>query len=185
MVIGTANGQLHTSRADFSVRARQGDTRVTLLDGGLTAMARLGELRRTMDRRGSRVHISTIRELGGSITDSLVYERRGDPDAAIAWTKATRRYRNASLREFVADMGRWYGIRVKDIHCIPPSMRVTAALCYRAPLEEALAVVGRAGLRVHRVDGVYSFCDSDDGFNPAVAQVNHNRETCSHCGRAH
>ncbi len=185
VVIETANSQLHTAHGDFAIRALLGNTKVTLLDGDVTAITKRGGLLRNMGRRGNEVQVKTIRELNGNLVDSLVYRRRGNPEMAIAWTKAGRHYRDAPLREFVADMSRWYGIQVKDIHCIPESMRVSATVCYRAPLDEALAVVNKAGLRVHRTNGMYSFCDPDDGFRPALAQQDNGKGACQYCGQRH
>ncbi|MEC3879144.1 hypothetical protein [Parapedobacter sp. 10938] len=122
-----------------------------------------------MERRGGEATVRWIYELNGTLTETLHYEKKGKADEAIAWTKASRRYRNASLREYVADVSRWYGIRVKDLHCIPASMRVDAMICYRAPLEEALSIAAKAGLQVIRTNGMYSFCDSDDPLRPATA----------------
>lgn len=171
MVVETPNGRLQTPHGDFAVVATSWDTRATLLAGDLSGMGKQGKGQMTLDKRGNQIHIKTIRELNGEVRDAFYFRRGGRAEAAIAWTKATRDYRNAPLREFVEDISRWYGFRVQDIHCIPESMRVRAAICYRAPLEDALAVVNKAGLKVYQSNGVYSFCESDNVLKPSVAAV--------------
>lgn len=182
-IVETANCQVQTTSGKFAILASAAETRITLLAGGLSVITKQDGHQRVLERPGSQAYVKWTHELYGSVTESLFYRKRTNVEMVTGWTKAVRRYRDASLREFVADMSRWYGIRVKDIHCIPESMRVNALVCYRASLNEALAIVNKAGLRVHRSNGMFSFCDSDDGFKPAMAGVDHGRRACDYCGR--
>lgn len=184
-VIETANGQLQSPGGDFAVMATQRDTRATLLAGGLSIMGRRDKLHQVLDRPGNQGRIKTVAELDGSLKDLLFFRPKGSAEQAIAWTKITRNYRNASLKDFVADVSRWYGIRFKNINCIPESKRVRASICYRASLADVLAVINKAGIRVYQTNGVYSFCEPDDGFKPPVAWVDHHREVCDYCGQRH
>src|SRR5690606_14456829 len=168
-VVGTVNSQVHVVQGEFAVLATAAETRVTLLDGQLSIISKQQQEHRLVKRRGGEATVKWVYELDGRVTESLDYRKTRKADEAIAWTKASRRYRNASLREYVADVSRWYGIKVKDIHCIPAAMRVDAMICYRAPLEEALAVAVKAGLQVNRTNGMYSFCDGDEAFRPVMA----------------
>lgn len=184
LIVETANSQMQTGRGQFAILATAANTRVTLVDGDLLVTSKQQLEQQVLKRSGNRATIRWIHELDGRITESLIYQRKSKVEEVIGWTKASRRYRNASLREYVIDLSRWYGIKVKDIHCIPASMRVNATICYRARLDEALAVAQKAGLRVHMANGMYSFCDSDDIFKPAmagVASVNQQGSACNAC----
>lgn len=169
VVVETVNSQIQAAQGEFAVLATAAETRVTLLDGQLSIISMQRKERKVVKQRGGQATVRWIHELDGTLTESLYYRETENADEAVAWTKASRRYRDASLREYVADVSRWYGIKVKDIHCIPAWMRVDAMICYRAPLEEALAVVVKAGLQVNRYKEMYSFCDSDDMFRPVMA----------------
>ncbi|MEC3879322.1 FecR family protein [Parapedobacter sp. 10938] len=169
VVVETVNSQVQAVQGEFAMLATAAETRVTLLDGALSVISKQQREHRLVEQRGGQATVRWVHELNGTLTESLYYRKTGNAEEAIGWTKASRRYREASLREYVADVSRWYGIKVKDIHCIPASMRVDAMICYRAPLGEALAIVVKAGLQVNRYKGMYSFCDSDDMFRPVMA----------------
>lgn len=186
LVVETVNSQLQMEHGGFAVVATAADTRVTLLDGDLLVTAKQQLQQQVLKRTGSRATVRWTHQLDGRITESVSYQRKSKVEEATGWTKASRRYHNVPMREYVADMSRWYGFKVKDIHCIPASMRVNAMICYRAPLGEALAVAQKAGLRVHLSNGMYSFCDSDDAFKPTTAEVNgQHRSDCDACSQQH
>jgi Fe2+-dicitrate sensor, membrane component len=182
-IIETANSQLHTADGRFAVQAMRRDTRAVLLAGSLAALTRYGREQKMLEKHGSQVHVRTMQQLDGTLADSLFFRHRSPTQAAVAWTRPIRRYRDVPLKDFVADITRWYGIPFKNTDCIPASIRVNASLCYRAPLENALAVINRAGIRVYQTNGAYSFCEPDDGFHPSAAGIGDHRTACRDCGR--
>jgi len=185
LVVETVNSQMQTESGQFAVLATAYDTRVTLVEGDLSVTSKQQMEQQMLTRSGSQAIIKWTHELNGSTTESLFYQRKSKIEEATGWKKASRRFRNVSLRDYVTDVSRWYGIKVKDIHCIPASIRVSTMICYRAPLDEALAVAQKAGLRVHMANGMYSFCDSDDAFKPTMARVDGQRSACRACDPGH
>lgn len=83
----------------------------------------------------------------------------------MIWTKAVRLYRNVSMREFVYDMARWYGIQFEDIRCIPVNAKVNMTMCYRSDPAELIEFIRNSGIPVIEHKYYYSFCDSVTGEN--------------------
>ncbi|WP_257666774.1 hypothetical protein [Parapedobacter tibetensis] len=86
---------------------------------------------------------------------------------------------------FYRGHGRWYGVRFKNLHCIPESKRVSASICYRAPLTDVLAAINKAGVRVYQSNGEYSFCEPDSRQHTPKVLAHHGREACDYCGQPH
>jgi len=188
VIVETHNSQLHSSEGDFSVWTNPWETRITVLDGTISAIARKGGLSRTAGKRGDRIRVKSTRGVGKQINDSLFYHRKRNVNDALMWTSVVRNYRNASLRDFVVDMSRWYGLPATRLHCIPESDRVTTSLCYRATRQDLIAVINRAGLQVYESNGQYSFCRPEDiHHTPGVmhARATSETESCDHCGNYH
>src|SRR5690606_15982900 len=78
-------------------------------------------------------------------------------------------YHNAPLKKFVAEMSRWYGIKVENMDCIPDGPRITAAVDYQAPLYEIYAHIYKAGVFIYEGDGMISFCNPK--MNPNEPQL--------------
>lgn len=72
---------------------------------------------------------------------------KADIAQALTWTKALRLYRNVSMREFVSDMARWYGIQFEDIRYIPVKAKVNMTMCYRSDPAELIKFNRNSGIR--------------------------------------
>ena len=171
LVVETYNGQLQTGRGDFAVSALPGYTKTTLISGSLVTFSRQGIHKKDIDCPGDQTIVKSYGKINDAIADSLFFKRNRDVGEALAWTKANRNYRNVSLRQFVLDMSRWYGFTVQNINCIPKNMRVNTSICYRAPVEQAYAVMRQAGLTIYERNGMISFCDPKKKGKQAEAMV--------------
>ncbi|SEL57332.1 FecR domain-containing protein [Parapedobacter koreensis] len=161
LVIETANSQLQSSEGEYMVSATRRDTKTVLLNGRLVAFAREGsgpKEGRELIIPGEYVHHENCCTPADGTIMTRTHEGCTDIGQALVWTKATRHYRNAPLREFVADMSRWYGIKVENLNCVPDGPRVTASVCYQAPVEEIYGYIHQAGVFMYEGDGMISFC---------------------------
>ena len=97
----------------------------------------------------------------GAKKDSLLYTELVRTDDLLIWTRAVRGYEDVPLREFVQEMSRWYGFRVKDYRCLPLDKRITATVCYRKDQKAAFAAIRDAGVLLYENKGMISFCPDD------------------------
>lgn len=93
--------------------------------------------------------------------DTIFYTMTADYDKAIRWSKAVRVYEDASLRDFVVEMSRWYGFKVKNVHCIPDQRRISESVCYRLKEKEIFALIRQDGTKMVKRDDLLSFCSED------------------------
>src|SRR5690606_31869165 len=190
LVIETLNSQLHASEGAYTVLATGTETRATLLEGEAVMLNKGGE-RQHLRFPGDAVTMETCCTTPGGAPTIRVSVACVDTREALGWTRMRREYRNVPVREFVADMSRWYGVRVEDMACIPEGPRITATVCYRAPVGEVYAQLYEADVFMVERDGMVSFCGPlIDPLQPLMPKLElegtgllasrHNAEAC--CG---
>lgn len=96
---------------------------------------------------------------------------KADTTAALSWTKTTRIYNNASLREFVADLGRWYNLEFVNFSCIPASARISMIICANTPVEKLLEIFTNQKLKFYKVGNRITFCDPVKQPRPASTHL--------------
>lgn len=158
LVIETSNSQLQTAKGEYTVTATHWNTEAVLLAGRMTAFSPEGKERQELLCWGDYVEIRTCCTSPEGIANTTLETKCVNAEQAITWTKAMRTYHKVPLKEFVAEMSRWYGIRVENIDCIPDGPFVTASVAYQAPLYEIYAHIYKAGVFVYEGDGMISFC---------------------------
>lgn len=156
--LATLNAEIQTAGASFSVLSLPGTTILTLLEGALTARSIPSGRTYKVSDLDKRYKLETIRKEGTLRPDRWGYRFLDQREEPAGWTRRVQSYHNMPMREFISEMGRWYGFRVERIECIPAHLRITVAVCRDTPLEDVLAVVHESGVPIYRVDGAYSFC---------------------------
>ncbi len=158
LIVETPNAQLHTAVGAYTVRAERSITRAVLLDGTAVMLGRWGDKRQELVYSGDAVTMKTVRmEPDGAAATAVDVTSVGEKEA-LGWTRMKRTYRNIPVREFVADMSRWYGFKVENMACVPEGPLITATVCYRAPLAEVYAQLYMADVFMVEKDGMVSFC---------------------------
>lgn len=159
LIVETSNSQLQTVGGNFAVFARSGFTKATLTRGSLATLSRQGIHSKALDCPGDQTVVRSYATTNNAITDSIFFRRNADVGEALVWTKATRNYRNVSLRQFVMDMSRWYGFKVESLNCIPGQLRINTSICYRASRQEVYSEIRKAGVTVYEKKEGISFCN--------------------------
>lgn len=90
--------------------------------------------------------------------DSIIIAK-DDTLQTVSWKKTTRVYSHVPMRDFVADIGRWYGLEIVNLDCVPANAYISASLCYNAPIEKVLAMLKRSGIRFFRAGNKITFCE--------------------------
>lgn len=157
LIVGTPNAQLQMAAGAYTVLAERGETRAVLLDGRAVMFGRQGDEQQEMVIPGDDVTMKTVRTKDGTIQTTTAIACTGEEEA-LGWTRMRRTYRNTSVREFVADMSRWYGFKIENMNCVPEGLRITATVCYRAPVTEVYAQLSAADVFMVEKDGMISFC---------------------------
>lgn len=171
LLIRTDNGFVRSIDGNFVLLGLKNTTRAAALGGKLSLHANSGKDELLLDCYGAMGSVARfVNTGGGQEKDSLLYVELKDPDALLLWTKAVRRYKNTPLREFVAQMSRWYGFQVKDYGCLPADQRITTAVCYRRDTETVFAAIREAGVLLYENKGMISFC-------PEEAELQKNNRT--------
>lgn len=186
--IGTGNSWIYTGKADFVVATAEERTGITLLDGGLRAVSRREKKERSLQVPGDRVSIENGRALDGTPTDIVVTMHSDRVADALQWARAIKEYRDVPLDEFIRENAGRFHIRFKDLNCLPKGKHISAALCYRASVDDFLAVIEKHGVLVYEENGQYTLCDPKTGKRwsraTAIAHVA-DGDGCTQCGRFH
>lgn len=168
LIVGTPNAQLQMAAGTYTVLAERSETRAALLDGKAVMFGRGSDEQQEMVIPGDDVTMKTVRTKDGAIKTETAISCINEKEA-LGWTRMKRTYRNTSVREFVADMSRWYGFKVENMNCVPEGLRITATVCYRAPVTEVYAQLSAADVFMVEKDGMISFCGPQiDPRQPSV-----------------
>jgi ferric-dicitrate binding protein FerR (iron transport regulator) len=160
VIVETPNAQIQSASGSFAILAMSGYNQTTLLEGKLVTFTREGAQTKQLNKPGEQVLISTYKLIPDVLVDSVKYScRKANIAQAIVWTKAIRYYNDVPLRQFVADLCQWYGVKVNNINCVPENKRITAAFCYQVPPDTLYALIRAKGIAVHEDHGVLTFCD--------------------------
>lgn len=163
-LVKTKNGSVETSQSRFTVNTSYLRTTVAL-DSGSLALAHGTEALR-VSRHGDVAVLLRSDINSDSGKDTIIYFKDQDIDQLLVWKRAERVYTQVSLRHFVLDMCRWYGLQFENLNCVPDSI-INAKLCYLASLEELLGVFREKGLTIHLNGQAISFCDPARKPSPA------------------
>ena len=184
--IGTGNSWIYTGKADFVVSTTEERTGITLLDGGLKAVSQREKKEKSLQVPGDQVSIENGRAFNGTPTDIVVAIHSGRVADALQWARAIKEYRNVPLDEFIRENAGRFHIRFKDLNCLPKGKHINAALCYRASVDDFLAVIEKHGVLVYEENGQYTLCDPKTGKrwsrSAAIAHVA-DGDDCAQCGR--
>ncbi len=159
LIAETSNSQLQTAGGDFAIFALPGYTKASLIRGRAATLSRGGIHNKVLDCPGDQTVVKSYDKTNNAKADSIFFRRNIDIREALVWTKATRNYRNVSLRQFVVDMSQWYGFKVESLNCIPEQLRINASICYRASPQEVYSEIRRAGITVYEKREGISFCN--------------------------
>lgn len=159
VIVETSNSQLQTVGGNFAVFVHSGFTKTTLISGSLATLSRQGCCSKELNCRGDQTVVRSYSKTNNTITDSIFFRQNVDIREALVWTKATRSYRNVSLRQFVVDMSQWYGFKVESLNCIPEQLRINTSICYQASPQEVYSEIRRMGITVYEKKEGISFCN--------------------------
>lgn len=160
--IATDNGQVTMVEGEVMVMALGGMTQATILKGVATLQENNKDRGVKLDCIGAQGLLVRIADRDSrNIRDTLFYTGDADYRKAARWTRAVRVYEDASLRDFVVEMSRWYGFRIQNIHCIPAERRVNEAVCHRLTEKEILAIIRQDGTKMVKRNEMLSFCPED------------------------
>ncbi|GAB3426254.1 FecR family protein [Niabella aquatica] len=153
----TTNSAFQTGNSDFDVRILPNATRVVVTRGNLWVRdMRTGNSEQLAVNDAAAV--LTLR-WGNLLKDTLITHRGVNTAPLVTWKQRSREYNKVPLRQFVYDMGQWYGIRFDKTECLPEK-NISVRLCYKAPPEEFIAALEQNGIKVYRtLKGGYAFCD--------------------------
>lgn len=171
LLIGTSNGFVKSLYGDFALLSLDDLTRAAALDGELSLYISTSEEEVLLGSYGAQGSITTYSVSHGVFKDTLRYERTTNPEAILGWTKAVRTYKDYPLREFVAQMSRWYGFQVKDYSCLPADRRITTMVCYRKDRETVFAAIRETGVLLYESKGMISFCPEEAQLPKNVGTV--------------
>lgn len=171
LLIGTSNGFVKSLYGDFALLSLDDLTRAAALDGELSLYISTSEEEVLLGSYGAQGSITTYSMSHGVFKDTLRYERTTNPEAILGWTKAVRTYKDYPLREFVAQMSRWYGFQVKDYSCLPADRRITTMVCYRKDRETVFAAIRETGVLLYESKGMISFCPEEAKLPKNVGTV--------------
>ncbi|HEV7331945.1 MAG TPA: FecR domain-containing protein [Flavisolibacter sp.] len=155
-VVQLAEAEISGSGSRFNVKAYTPAAVTTLLEGNL--QVKRGRTHLQLDA-GEEALFETAP--GGKVLGRLL-RRTADTAQAVSWKGVQRFYTNAPLREIVADMARWYNLRIGSIACVP-DRRFTAGICYNAPLEEVWSMFRKMGLYFVAQGNSITFCHPPPG----------------------
>lgn len=158
----TDNGLVTMVEGEVMVMALGGMTQATLLKGVATLRENNKDRGVKLDCLGAQGLLVRMADKDSrNVRDTIFYTATADYDKATRWSKAVRVYEDASLRDFVVEMSRWYGFKVKNVHCIPDQRRISESVCYRLTEKEILAVIRQDGTKMVKKNELLSFCPED------------------------
>ncbi len=160
-VVYTGNAAITLQQAKLNVKAYAQQTVATLLKGNMAIKAGADSAQLTAGNIATAV--ATAKQVTPKITLMKV-----DSLSAISWTKTTRVYKDASMREFVTDIGRWYNLEIVNLGCIPSSARIGIVICSNTPMERVLEIFTDHKLKFYKVGNKITFCNPT--LNPAPAK---------------
>lgn len=150
--IYSGNTEINVEEGTMNVNTYTGKTIATILTGRFEVKSGSQTVRLTAGKKAMAV--VSEKQLSNQIILSA-----GDTLSAVSWKKTTRLYTNASMRDFVADIGRWYNLEIVNFSCIPASAHISVAMCYNTPIEQVLTIFGESGLKFYKVGKRITFCD--------------------------
>lgn len=171
LIVETSNSQLQTVGGSFAILAHPGYTKATLISGRAATLSRQGIHSKELDCPGDQTIVKSYDKTNDAIADSIFFNHNNDVGEALIWTKATRNYRNVSLRQFVVDMSRWCGFEVENLSCIPERLRINTSICYRVSRQQVYAEIRKAGITVYEKGGRISFCNPARKNNSSSSQT--------------
>lgn len=171
MIVETYNNQLQTLNGDFTISVFPGYTKTTLINGSISSYSKGGIYHKYLFCPGDQTLVKSYYTTGDQIADSLLFISNTDIEEVLVWTKPTRKYHNASMRQFVIDMSRWCGFEVENINCIPDHLRINTAVCYQASRQQVYAEIRKVGINIYETGNRISFCNPVKQDSTSTAQT--------------
>lgn len=81
-----------------------------------------------------------------------------DTAATVSWTQARRIYQEASMREFVEDMGRLLNLQMLNVDCVPGRLRISGTFCYNMSVDALLHILENKKLKFSQQGNKIIFC---------------------------
>ncbi|MET0634562.1 MAG: FecR domain-containing protein [Chitinophagaceae bacterium] len=184
-VFKTWNARIEAEHAEINISSSSGYTNVVLVAGSLQ-VADSNDLRAiSLVSCGDNGIIANIRPEGKPVRDTVIFNKHLDIAQALTWIRSNRLYNGVPLRRFVQDMSRWYGLQFSSLNCIPEDLKVRTVICSQAPMEEALAIIERAGVKIYREGSFLSFCPPDKDEKKSFNYPNNqnSRDVTLHSGQ--
>ncbi|OJW04034.1 MAG: hypothetical protein BGO52_18015 [Sphingobacteriales bacterium 44-61] len=166
LIVKTRNGEMKATASTFNVNVGLGATIAVAVSGNLIVKDTVGHEAKL--NSCDIASMGTIKMKTGKLIDTMFIERNKNINQLLVWKKVNRVYSNTHLRDFVADISIWYGLKFENLNCLP-NRYIKAQLCYKASMEDMLAVFRKNGVAIHFNGGVLTFCDPAP--NPKVVHT--------------
>lgn len=130
--VATYNSQIMGVGARFNVRSYSKNHSVaTVLQGRASVESALAA---ATPEGGQQAIVHRM----SSYEKDAIITAPADTAATVSWTQAMRVYNSASMREFVADMGRLLDLQMVNVDCVPARLRISGSFCYNMSVDELL-----------------------------------------------
>lgn len=150
--IYTGNTEINVAEGRLNVHAYTRKTSATILAGSFEIKSGSQSARLIAGKKPMLV--SNANRAGNQLIPTAV-----DTLTAVSWQKAIRVYENVSMRDFAADIGRWYNLEMVNVSCIPVTARLSVDICYNAPLDQVFSIFTDSKLKFYQVGNKITFCD--------------------------
>lgn len=151
-IVYTGNTVITVQQARLNIKAYAQQTVATLIKGKMNIKAGTDSVQLTNGNKATTVAAAMQ-------VKPRMKLMKADTMAAVSWTKTTRIYNHASMREFVADIGRWYNLEFVNLTCIPAAAHISIVICANAPIEKLLEIFTDQKLKFFKVGNRITFCD--------------------------
>lgn len=145
-IVHTAHQQVTVTGTQFNIRAYsdEASTISTLLEGGIT-----------VSNGRQQVHLRPNEQ--ASTSPSGIEKQAVDASAYIAWTKDKFLFHETELAEVLADIGRWYDIKIQDQRN-RDDMHFYGEIARNKKLSEVLLLLEKSGVKFQiKKQGVQHF----------------------------
>jgi transmembrane sensor len=145
LIAKAGKAKFRLSGTTFNVNSYSNNTVATLINGSL-------EITNDRDhfilKPGEQAIIKNTNDQSG-LPDAIIKLSPSDTAQIVSWRKTLHFYSNMEFKDFVADIGRWYGLDIISIESVPKGY-FSGSFCYDIPLEEVLEIFRRMGMHFIR-----------------------------------
>jgi transmembrane sensor len=145
LIVNAGNAVLRVSGTTFNVNSYFNNTVATLLMGSLEIINAKNQLSL---KSGEQAIVKNTTNYA-DVQDTIIKLSQTDTAQIVSWRKALHLYTKMDLKDFVADIGRWYDLDIIGIESVPKG-NFSGSFCYDIPLEDVLKIFRRMGMRFRR-----------------------------------